>query len=483
MNAHTDHPSWWGISLAELRDQVISGERSAAQLVRESLKRLNTYNAAHRIVLELNRQAEHEAQQVDEAIAFCHAEGDIAQRAEGALAGIPVVVKGNIAVRGLALSAGNPVFGQFVVEQDAPAVATLRNAGAIVLATVNTSEFAWHGTITASSLGGTTTNAYDESLSASGSSGASAVAVALGITPIAVGTDTCGSVVGPAAHAGLVGWRPTFGTLPTEGIVPLAPAQDTPGIIARSVADIQLVAGTLNLTQAEVSSGETARGVARPLRISYLEWPLQAPGAPSLTGSQRQKIRSAVAEKVRSSASLLMQREGMQEVECTLSAQEAHQLLPGSQYTEIALALEEFVASGACSDDVDSTHELVAHALKTALIDSATVERWLKYARTHPEALAESLMRGAEQRRAWLEYMRANSLDAIIYATSPETASHDWAGTAAAGLSSHGGSPSITVPIGKVNGLPVGLTVLTQPDADALAMNIAGQLERLISTS
>lgn len=267
------HPSWWGLSVAELRQQVVDGQRSALSLVQESLERIEALIPRHHVVLELNPHVAQEAVELDEAIVLGRAEGKIADRARGPLAGIPVLVKANIAVQRLSLSAGNPVFGEFTAGQDAPVVAALRAAGALVLGTVNTSEFAWPGTFTTSSLGGTTGNALDPCLSASGSSGGSAVAVALGLAPVALGTDTCGSVVGPAVHAGLVGWRPAFDLLSTAGVVPLAPAQDMVGVIARSASDVQTVAEVL-APPADDLSGETS-ALDRPLKVATLSGPSQ----------------------------------------------------------------------------------------------------------------------------------------------------------------------------------------------------------------
>lgn len=170
---------------------------------------------------------------------------------------------------------------------------------------------------------------------------------------------------------------------------------------------------------------------------------------------------------------------------CEFSADDTAKYLPGTSYSEVALALEDFARASFGADGLawaktpqeQEISQLVALALRTARIDATTVENWLETARTAPGALADSVARGADQRNWWAGYLKQQGIDALIYATSPETASADWAGTAAAALSSHGGSPSVTVPLGAAKGLPVGLTILTQPGQDALALMLARRLE------
>jgi Asp-tRNA(Asn)/Glu-tRNA(Gln) amidotransferase A subunit family amidase len=130
---------------------------------------------------------------------------------------------------------------------DAFIVQQLRAAGAIILAKVNLSEFASGGTF--SSILGYSRNPHDLARSTSGSSGGTAVAVAAGYVPIGIGTDTGGSVRGPAAAQGLVALKPTRGLLSRDGIIPLSPTLDTAGPMARHVQDLAAVLGVLEALQ------------------------------------------------------------------------------------------------------------------------------------------------------------------------------------------------------------------------------------------
>lgn len=166
----------------------------------------------------------------------------------GPLHGLAVVVKDNIDTADAMLTtAGSLALAGTRPTRDAALVTRLRHAGVVVLGKANMSEWANlrspHSTSGWSARGGLTGNPWDPMRSAGGSSSGSAAAVAAGVAPLAVGTETDGSIICPASYNGVVGIKPTVGLLPSDGIIPISHSQDAPGPMARSV---RLVAALLD---------------------------------------------------------------------------------------------------------------------------------------------------------------------------------------------------------------------------------------------
>ena len=158
----------------------------------------------------------------------------------GQLHGIPYGVKDMFDCRGTLTTAGSGVLHDNIAQDDAHAVAMLNNAGANCIGKLNLHEFAY-GATGENTLYGTALNAYDKTRLAGGSSSGSAAAVAWGLLPFALGTDTGGSVRAPAALNGLVGFKPTFGRVSVRGVMPYCWSLDHVGIMTRTVSDAALV--------------------------------------------------------------------------------------------------------------------------------------------------------------------------------------------------------------------------------------------------
>ena len=236
-------------TIADLNAAFKSGSLTAVKLTEIYLARIEAYDKKGPVlnsVIALNPKALEEAKVLD-------AERK-AGKVRGPLHGIPIVLKDNFDTYDLPTTAGSQLLEGSIPPDDAFVVKKLRDAGAIILAKVNLSEWAGGGgsTIGASpeivkagyipngfsSMGGQTRNPHDLTRGPSGSSGGTGAAIAASFAQFGLGTDTGGSVRGPSAANGIVGLKPTHGLLSRDGIVPLMLSYDTGGPMARSVYDI-----------------------------------------------------------------------------------------------------------------------------------------------------------------------------------------------------------------------------------------------------
>lgn len=244
-------------SVSDLRAAYATGRVTSELVVQAYLARIAAYDRQGpnlQAVVVVNPAALDEARALDRARA--------AGATRGPLDGIPVVVKDNIEVAGLPATAGSQLLEGNIAKSDAQVVAQLRRAGAIILATVNMSEFAGSGGSVSgttdpallranavpngySSLGLQTRNPHDLTRGPAGSSGGTGASLAAAFATVGLGTDTGGSVRMPASANGIVGLKPTRGLLSRAGVVPLSLTLDTVGPMGRTVADVAVTLGAM----------------------------------------------------------------------------------------------------------------------------------------------------------------------------------------------------------------------------------------------
>jgi Asp-tRNA(Asn)/Glu-tRNA(Gln) amidotransferase A subunit family amidase len=219
------------LSLVDAVRRMVTGEMSSETYVRGLLLRCREVDDTVGAWASLDPEgAVKRAREADARIK--------AGRLPGGLQGVPVGVKDIVYTRGIATGMGSSIYGKWVPEHNAEVVDRLGTAGAFVMGKTVTTEFAFM-------VPSKTRNPWNANFSPGGSSSGSAAAVAAGMVPVAIGTQTNGSIIRPAAYCGVVGYKPGKAVLSTDGILPFSTTLDQPGVFARSVEDAGLLVAYL----------------------------------------------------------------------------------------------------------------------------------------------------------------------------------------------------------------------------------------------
>lgn len=242
------------MSIKQISDGVKKQDFSAEEVVRFFIDRIEKYKE-YNAIIEVFDDAEQKAKVIDEKIKSGEKLGE--------MAGVPVILKDNILYLGHKMSVASAFMKDYVAPYSATIVKKLEKAGAVIIARANMDEFAMGGS-TENSVYGVTLNSKDKTRVAGGSSGGSATAVALGFAPVAIGTDTGGSIRQPSSFNGTVGIKPTYGTVSRYGIVAFASSTDQASPITRTIEDNELVLKIMaGKDQFDQTSIENDFGVAK----------------------------------------------------------------------------------------------------------------------------------------------------------------------------------------------------------------------------
>jgi aspartyl-tRNA(Asn)/glutamyl-tRNA(Gln) amidotransferase subunit A len=423
---------------------VREGEVTSAELVERALERIAALDSRlGAFVLVLGDRARAEA-----------AERDAARRRGGALGplhGVPVAVKDLVDVAGEVTAAGSPKLAANVAAVDAAVTARLRAAGAVIVGKTRTHEFAYGVTTPG------TVNPWDPERIAGGSSGGSAAAVAAGMVAGAVGSDTAGSIRIPSACCGVVGLKPTWGRVPATGVWPLSWSCDHVGPIAAGVADVALLD--------QVLAGDPGPAVPAPAR----------PRIGRLVGEDLGPVDPAVTAVV---DDLCRRLEAA-----------------GATVDEVALPLK--AARGAVAAIVLAEAAAVHVRLLTETGEDGYSRAMLAMIRIGRSALAAEYLAGLRYRGrfvAEIEGLLAGR-DALLLPTLPCTApatgqrtitiaGHEVGVqatlTGLPGPFNCSGSPVVSLPAARVDGLPVGVSLVGRIGGDRDLLAVAAWAEALV---
>jgi aspartyl-tRNA(Asn)/glutamyl-tRNA(Gln) amidotransferase subunit A len=278
-------------NIESLRESISSGERTARVVVEAAVGAAERLNETLNAFLQIDREgALKRAAEIDEAAA--------ASAVGSPLAGIPIAIKDNICVRGLQASCGSRILGPYHPPYSATVIERLQQAGAVIIGKTNCDEFAM-GSSNENSAFGPVRNPWDTTRVPGGSSGGSAAAVASGIVPAALGSETGGSVRQPAALCGIVGLKPTYGRFSRYGLVAFASSLDNIGVFGQSVKDVAAITRVIagrdphDSTSADVDVPDYAAEIEREIKGARIGVPRSLFGE-GLDAEVRASVEAAI---------------------------------------------------------------------------------------------------------------------------------------------------------------------------------------------
>lgn len=481
MNEHT---------IIELQKKMESGQLTSRKIVESFLERIKKIDAdGSRLnsIIEVNPDALTIADELDVE--------RIESGSRGLMHGIPVVLKDNLDTADkMMTTAGSLALLGSIPSKDSFVVAQLRNAGAVILAKANLSEWAnfrsEHSSSGWSSRGGQTRNPYALDRNPGGSSSGSAVAVAVNLCSVAVGTETDGSVICPSTTNGIVGIKPTVGLVSRSGIVPISSTQDTAGPMARCVADAAALLGAMTGIDPRDPITEESRGKSHTDYTQFLE-------PDGLKGTRIGVIRTLFGFDERVDAIMEQSIEAMKKKGAKIidpieipSAKEHWEHEYQVLLYEFKETLNTYLSGLGPDAPVKSLEEVIefnnANQEKTMPIfgQDIMIKAQEKGGLDSTEYIEALEMCRKLSRTVGLDAaLNDNKLDALIapsggpaWLTDHVVGDHFSGGSSS--LAAMSGYSSITVPAGYIHGLPVGISFISGPYLEPTLIRIAYSFEQ-----
>lgn len=477
------------ITIDKIREAFERGDYSIRDLTQFYLDRIDSLSFNGPVlnaVITINPDALEIATQLDEEMQ----NGSM----RGSLHGIPVLLKDNIDTGDkMPCTAGSLIMSASYPSEDSPIAAQLRTAGAVILGKANLSEWAnFHSTFSSSgwsALGGQVKNPYDLTRNPCGSSSGSGVAPAANLCVIAIGTETNGSIVCPSNNNGIVGIKPTMGLISRRGIIPVSISHDTGGPMARTVKDAAICLGALT-SQDSLDSRTMATG-----RIAHEDY------TPFLTtdGISGKKLgywktpasRHARLKSVMEEALDFFKSEGaeiieLDEIMAPESRSHSYQVMLYEFKDGLNKYFQNLDSSAAVRNLEDLIEKTLADSIEMRFYDHELLITAQAKGDLNTPEYQEALEKMWELSReeGIDKVMAAHDLDAIIAPTgSPAwktdlTNGDNLGGVFSSSPAAIAGYPSVTVPMGQIDGLPVGLSVFGKPWSEPLLLEIAYSYEQ-----
>ncbi|MGY4920661.1 amidase [Streptomyces sp. 900116325] len=437
-------------TISELGLALRRGTTSSVQLVRAALHRIEDRNpTVNAFVLVDAAGALAAAEQADADLA--------AGRDRGPLHGVPVAVKDLIDIAGLPTTCGSASsFGTVRASEDAEIVARLRRAGAVIIGKTTLHEFAY-GATGDRSVHGPSRNPADPERMSGGSSGGSAAAVAAGMVPLALGTDTAGSVRVPAALCGVVGFKPAFGALPVSGIYPLAPTLDHVGLFTATSYDALLASRALTGESPEHTPSSVLR--ARGETVAWITPEDIAPTDPRVAQIAHDSLTRNGANPYMLSGSL-GDTGDLFRTFSTLQGHEAFAIHAAHLSGEESLIDPDVLSRLRTGQSVSAEQYAAADRARREFRDLV-----LRLLEKHPVLAMPTVPVIApqiDQRTVHVGHTTIETRAALLSLTSP------W---------NMAGVPTLSVPVGHVDGLPVGIQLITDTGDEERLFGIAAGIE------
>ncbi len=477
-------------SVAQIAADLGSGRTTSVAVVQAYLQRIDTIDAhgtALHSVIAVNPGVLAEARAADAARA--------GGRRLGPLAGIPVLIKDNIETTGMPTTAGSLALAANDTNRDAPLVARLRAAGALILGKTNLSEWAnirsTHSISGWSGVGGLVKNPYALDRNACGSSSGTGAAIAASLATAGVGTETDGSVTCPSSFNGLVGLKPTVGLVSRTYVVPISHTQDTPGPMTRSVAD----AAVLLTAMAGSDAADPATADADKHRTDYAA----ALSGATLRGKRLGVMRYAaelnpVEDRLFEATLARLKGAGAEIVEITGYKPDPKQ----GDYeqtillTELKADLNTYLATTPSAVKTRTLADVIAFDDATPrervlfeqelFVQAEATKGYADPAYVTAKAAAHRL--AAEQGiDALVAKYHVDALVAPSYgpAWRTDVVGGDHDAGAIASIAAVAGYPHLTVPMGLVGGLPVGFSFVGPAWSEAALLQLGSAFETLIA--